>query len=126
MSIRIHALALKIGMDNKELLALLKERKFDVKSVSSTVDNISAEALEKEFAGKFPGAETAAPAPSPVAPPVADVPSAVPQVRPPPGMFVKSAQDIVREKEAAAVAKAAAKPAAVAPAPSSAPRPVSP
>ena len=52
MSIRIHELAKKIGMDNKALLALLKERKFDVKSASSTVDNISAEALEVEFAAK--------------------------------------------------------------------------
>ena len=42
MSIRIHELARKIGMDNKELLSLLKERKFDVKSVSSTIDNICA------------------------------------------------------------------------------------
>jgi len=51
MSIRIHELAKKIGMDNKQLLALLKERKFDVKSVSSTIDNISAEALEQELPG---------------------------------------------------------------------------
>ena len=49
MSIRIHELAKKIGIDNKELLALLKERNFDVKSVSSTIDNISAEALVQEL-----------------------------------------------------------------------------
>jgi translation initiation factor IF-2 len=49
MSIRIHELAKKIGMDNKQLLSLLKERKHDVKSVSSTIDNISAEAIEQEF-----------------------------------------------------------------------------
>ena len=49
MSIRIHELAKKIGMDNKSMLALLKERKFEVKSVSSTIDNISAEALQEEF-----------------------------------------------------------------------------
>ena len=46
MSVRIHELAKRIGMDNKELLALLKGRGFDVKTVSSTVDPISAEALE--------------------------------------------------------------------------------
>jgi translation initiation factor IF-2 len=129
MSIRIHELARKIGMDNKELLALLKERKFDVKSVSSTVDNISAEALETEFAGKFPNAEPAAGSASAVEPmvPAPEAPVvAAPQVRPPPGMFVKSAQDIVREKEAAAMAKAAAKPAPVAAAIVSAPRPMSP
>src|SRR5579859_635454 len=49
MSIRIHELAKKIGMDNKELLSLLKARHFDVKSVSSTIDNISAEAIEQEL-----------------------------------------------------------------------------
>src|SRR5271154_1129783 len=100
MSIRIHELARKIGMDNKELLALLKERKFDVKSVSSTVDNISAEALETEFAGKFPGAESAAAAPALVAPLPAATPAAAEtpasgasQVRFPDGMFLKSAPD---------------------------------
>ena len=128
MSIRIHELARKIGMDNKDLLALLKQRKFDVKSVSSTVDNISAEALAAEFAGKFPGAEPAAGSPAPAVPlavpPVAAVaPSTdIPRVRLPAGVFVKSAQDIVCEKEAAAVAKAAPKAALAAPAP----RPASP
>ena len=122
MSIRIHELAKKIGMDNKALLALLKERKFDVKSASSTVDNISAEALEVEFAAKV---AAAAPAPEPVAevakPAVHKVPT------------VKSAQDVVREKEEAKAAVAASKnapavpvvPASVPAAPASAPRPVS-
>ena len=55
MSIRIHKLAEELGMENKELMALLKERKIiaqDVKSVSSTVDNISASALREEFVAK--------------------------------------------------------------------------
>src|SRR4051812_18644507 len=59
MSIRIHELAKKIGMDNKQLLALLKERKYDVKSVSSTIDNISAEAIEQEFGGQDKSVATA-------------------------------------------------------------------
>ena len=53
MSIRIHKLAEELGLDNKEMMALLKERRIiaaDVKSVSSTVDNINAEALREEFA----------------------------------------------------------------------------
>ncbi|MEN9635225.1 MAG: hypothetical protein RL077_3629, partial [Verrucomicrobiota bacterium] len=40
MSIRIHKLAEELGLDNKEMIALLKERRIipqDVKSVSSTV-----------------------------------------------------------------------------------------
>ncbi|MEX2044173.1 MAG: translation initiation factor IF-2 N-terminal domain-containing protein, partial [Opitutus sp.] len=55
MSIRIHKLAEELGMENKELMALLKARKIiaqGVKSVSSTVDNISASALLEEFASK--------------------------------------------------------------------------
>ena len=55
MSIRIHKLAEELGLDNKEMMALLKERKIiapDVKSVSSTVDNINASALREEFASK--------------------------------------------------------------------------
>ena len=117
MSIRIHELAKKIGMDNKQLLSLLKERKYDVKSVSSTIDNISAEALEQEFAGKVAAAAPAvepAPAPAPAAAP--ETPAPTPGVAPttfttklPAGVMVKSAQDIAREKEEAA--KAASKPA---------------
>jgi translation initiation factor IF-2 len=131
MSIRIHELAKKIGMDNKELLALLKERKFDVKSVSSTIDNISAEALVDELKVK------SAPAPAPVDAPAttAEEPKAeVAKVSAPHGMFVKSVQDVAREKaekvekehkERAALAPVApARPAPSAP-PAPPPRPIS-
>ena len=37
MSVRVHQLSKKIGMDNKELLRLLSERGFEVKSASSTI-----------------------------------------------------------------------------------------
>jgi translation initiation factor IF-2 len=95
MSIRIHELAKKIGMDNKELLTLLKERKFDVKSVSSTIDNISAEALVEEL--KVKGAPAPTPADAPVA--TAEAPKAeVAKVNAPHGMFVKTVQDVAREK----------------------------
>ena len=49
MSVRIHQLAKKIDMENKELLELLQSRGFEVKSVASTIDNISAESLIEEF-----------------------------------------------------------------------------
>ena len=49
MSVRIHQLAEKIGMHHNDLLNLLRSRGFEVKSVSSTIDNISAEAIEDEF-----------------------------------------------------------------------------
>ena len=61
MSIRIHKLAEELGLDNKEMMALLKERRIigqDVKSVSSTVDKISAAALREEFAARRPAAAT--------------------------------------------------------------------
>ncbi|MGC4071127.1 MAG: translation initiation factor IF-2 [Nibricoccus sp.] len=110
MSIRIHELAKKIGMDNKQLLSLLKERKYDVKSVSSTIDNISAEALEQEFAGKVEAAAPVAePQPAAAAAPAVEAPKTsvgqAPTVfttKQPAGVMVKSAQDIAREKEEAA------------------------
>jgi len=131
MSIRIHELAKKIGMDNKKLLALLKERKYDVKSVSSTIDNISAEAISQEFAGQataVTAVEQASSTPA-AAEPAAQAPTlhqseeSMPAftTRHPSGQMVRSVQDIVREKEeliqAAKDAKAAAAAAAVAPKP---------
>jgi len=124
MSIRIHELAKKLSMDNKDLMALLKERGYPAKSVSSTVDNITAEALEQEMAAKQPAPAAEAPAPTP-APDAAE--TEVSQIKLPAGVFVKSAQDIVREKEEAAAAIAAARtatvipPAPVLPKPASAP-----
>jgi len=47
MSVRIHQLSKDIGMENKELIALLKSRGFEVKSASSTIDNISADAIRE-------------------------------------------------------------------------------
>jgi translation initiation factor IF-2 len=124
MSIRIHELAKKIGMDNKQLLSLLKERKFDVKSVSSTIDNISAEAIEQEFASHTTDAPESASSVATQMPITSEesVPSFTTKL--PAGAMVKSAQDIVREKEEAAkAAKAAAAPAPAAPRPVSPPPP---
>ena len=110
MSIRIHKLAEELGLDNKEMMSLLKERKIiaqDVKSVSSTVDNISASSLREEFGAKTP----AAPAPVVAATEetvAAEPPSAPPKVMIPSGVFVKSKLDIDREREAVVAAKAAA------------------
>jgi translation initiation factor IF-2 len=118
MSIRIHELAKKLSMDNKDLMALLKERGYPAKSVSSTVDNITAEALEQELAAKNPAPAPAAPE-TPAAEP-ASTPATVlepAKVRLPAGVFVKSAQDIQREKEEAAKAAAAARAVVSAPIP---------
>ena len=107
MSVRIHQLSKDLGMENKELIELLKSRGYEVKSASSTVDNISAEALREEFAAQAP--QPAEPEPeAPVAPKL------------PEGAFVKSAADIDREHQKKAVTeepeKAAKAPKQVSPA----------
>jgi translation initiation factor IF-2 len=129
MSIRIHKLAEELGLDNKEMMALLKERRIigqDVKSVSSTVDKISAAALREEFAARQPAPAAAAATPVEPAAPAAETPAAdagPPRVNLPSGVFVKSRQDIEREREVAAAAKAAALKAASAPPPPPPPPP---
>ncbi len=131
MSIRIHKLAEELGLDNKEMMVLLKERKIiaaDVKSVSSTVDNISADSLREEFAAKkAPAPEV----PAVVAPLLqAPVPAegAARKVMIPSGVFVKSKQDVDREHEAAAARVAALKAASAPPPPvvPMQPKPVAP
>ncbi len=107
MSVRIHQLSKDIGMENKELIELLKSRGFEVKSASSTVDNISAESLREEFASKG-DAEESAPEPEVAAAPEAPKGPVLPE-----GAFVKSAEDIQREREEREREKAeAAKPPA--------------
>jgi translation initiation factor IF-2 len=130
MSIRIHELAKKHNMEGRDMLALLKERGYvaaDTRSVSSTVSKIYVEEIDKEFAAKAPPA-----APVAVAAPPAPAPEAAPEAsraRVPAGIFVKTAQDVAREREtvakAAAVPQRPAQPAAKAPAPPP-PRPVVP
>jgi translation initiation factor IF-2 len=127
MSIRLHELAKRIGMDNKDLLALLKGRNYPVKTVSSTVDKITAEALEQELGHKpmAPGGPPAASAhegavggqgAKTVAPAVVEPAEKPPSftTRFPQGVFVRSAQDIAREKEEQAKAS---RPQVVFPAP---------
>ena len=116
MSIRIHELAKRYNMEGKEMLALLKERGYvsaDTRSVSSTVSKIYEEEVAKEFAAK---AAAEAPAAVVVPAPAAPVAGEAPGVKLPVGVFVKSKDDVVREREEAKVAAAAAA-AAPAPAP---------
>jgi translation initiation factor IF-2 len=93
-------------MENKELIELLRSRGYEVKSASSTIDNISADALREEFAAKASEAEAKSAEPE-----VAAAPKA-PKL--PEGVFVKSAADIEREHKEKAEAEAAAKAAKVA------------
>ena len=101
MSVRIHQLSKQIGMDNKELIELLRERGYEVKSASSTVDNISAESLVEEFGSKEAVEPSAPESKSEVEAPKAKGPVM------PEGVIVKSKADIEREREARAAAEKA-------------------
>ena len=104
MSTRIHEIAKQYNQEAKSLLAWLKERGYvsaDTKSVSSTVSKIYFDEIEKEFGAKVVPVAV----PEPVALVAANEPS---KVKIPSGVFVKSTQDVAREKEVAAQAKAAA------------------
>ena len=97
MSVRIHQLSKKIGMENAELLALLKERGFDVKTASSSIDNISADALVEEFSKNDEPENSGAASPEPVAEEKA------PETKPglPQGAIVRTAKDLEDEKKKA-------------------------
>lgn len=118
MSVRIHQLSKEIGMENKELIELLKSRGFEVKSASSTVDNISAESLREEFASNKEAEESAAEPDEAAAPEAPKAPVL------PAGVFVKSAADIQREREEKAEAGKPKAPEA--PAKKAAPQPAAP
>ena len=49
MSVRIHAIAKEIKKTSKAVLEILAERGYELKSASSTIDNITAESLIDEF-----------------------------------------------------------------------------
>ncbi len=120
MSVRIYQLSKEIGMENAELLDLLRERGFQVKSASSTVDNISAESLKEEFAGKKDEPEESE-ASEKQEPEVAEEKPIAP---PSASAFVRTKEQIEEEKEAAKEA-AAPKAPPVRPAPPAPPAPPS-
>ena len=49
MSVRVHAIAKQVNKTSKEIVEILKERGYDIKSASSTLDNITAQSLIEEF-----------------------------------------------------------------------------
>jgi len=121
MSARIHEIAKQYNIEPKEMLSWLKEQGYvaaDTKSVSSTVSKIYYDEIEKKY-----GKPAAPAAPAPVAAPAA---VEVPALKLPAGVFVKSAADIVREKEEAALAVAAARAASMPAASVVAPKPPPP
>ncbi len=52
MSVRIHAIAKEVGKTSKEVLGILADRGYDLKSASSTIDNITAQSIIEEFTAK--------------------------------------------------------------------------
>lgn len=49
MSVRVHAIAKQVNKTSKEIVEILKERGYDIKSASSTLDNITAQSIIEEF-----------------------------------------------------------------------------
>ena len=72
MSIRVHELAKRCGLSNKDMIDKLHTMNYPVKSHSSTVDKITAESIEKEYGY----------VPPPPAPPAAPEPPVSPAVLP--------------------------------------------
>ena len=103
MSVRIHAIAKETNKTSKEVLEILVERGYDVKSASSTIDNITAQSLIDEFnKAPVPADETDAP----------KVEQAKDKPAPKEVPFVKTKQDLDREKEEKEKAEQAEKDAA--------------
>jgi len=95
MSVRIYELSKDLGMENAELITLLKERGFQVKSASSTVDNISADALRDEFSPKE-ATSSKGEVVQEISEEKAEVKAAI--VSPPSGALVRTKEDIERER----------------------------
>ena len=110
MSIRIYQISKQIGLSNRELLDVLKQRGFQVKSVSSTIDNISADALIQEYIDKKKSSQDPQPAPPP---PKQTVEIEDSKVKKPSqllsGAFVKSKEDVEQERSARVLPKVPAK-----------------
>ena len=49
MSVRVHAIAKEVNKTSKELIEILTERGYDIKSASSTIDKITAQSIIDEF-----------------------------------------------------------------------------
>lgn len=97
MSVRIYELSKKINLTNKETISLLQDRGFEVKSASSTIADIYAEDLIKEFGVK----EAPKPKEKPAEPQEqkAVAKEAKPQApKLPAGPIVKSAEDVAKAK----------------------------
>ena len=101
MSVRIHAIAKQTGMESKEILRILSERGHEVKSASSTIDNISAESFIEEFSKPAEEIVPEAEVPEQEQPEketAEDLEEETKETGPPPGAIVKSKQQVEEER----------------------------
>ena len=54
MSVRVHAIAKEVNKSSKELIEILTARGYDIKSASSSIDNITAQSIIDEYAVEKP------------------------------------------------------------------------
>ena len=90
MSVRIHAIAKETNRTSKEVIEILVERGYDVKSASSSIDNITAQSLIEELSKQGVVSENS------------DAPQVVEELeeeKPADIPFVKTKQDLDRERE---------------------------
>lgn len=98
MSVRIYQLSKELNMSNKEIIDLLNKRGLEVSSPSNTIPNIYAESFREEFGQKKPSQETQAPPPPTN---IKEITEPSPTTTTPQKLqFVKSVQDIEKEKQA--------------------------
>jgi len=90
MSVRIHAIAKETNRTSKEVIEILVERGYDVKSASSSIDNITAQSLIEELSKQGVVSENSD------APQVAEE---LEEEKPADIPFVKTKQDLDRERE---------------------------
>lgn len=90
MSVRIHAIAKETNRTSKEVIEILVERGYDVKSASSSIDNITAQSLIEELSKQGVVSENSD------APQLAEE---LEEEKPADIPFVKTKQDLDRERE---------------------------
>ena len=91
MSVRIHAIAKETNKTSKEVIELLAERGYEIKSASSTIDNITAQSLIDELKKEAPELVEVD------SPQVQEIKESTEESKAVP--FVKTKKDLDREKE---------------------------
>ena len=94
MSVRIHAIAKETDKTSKEIIDILAERGYEIKSASSTIDNITAQSLIEELQAVAKDSKQEKDFSSDQSPEVPAIPAE--EIKVP---FVKSKEDLEHERE---------------------------